>query len=124
MSAVRGGARGDRGDRRWPVLATTLRLVVIFVPVSFMSSISGRFLYQFGITAAVAILVSLLVSFTLTPMMSARMLARRATHERRTTTAASRAGLLRLASTAATRALLRLVACAIASAGRVLGRRR
>ncbi|HYY43341.1 MAG TPA: efflux RND transporter permease subunit, partial [Pyrinomonadaceae bacterium] len=49
-------------------------LVVIFVPVSFMSSISGRFLYQFGLTAAVAILVSLLVSFTLTPMMSARLL--------------------------------------------------
>jgi hydrophobic/amphiphilic exporter-1 (mainly G- bacteria), HAE1 family len=55
------------------VTATTLSLVVIFVPVSFMSSISGRFLYQFGITAAVAVLVSLLVSFTLTPMMSARL---------------------------------------------------
>jgi len=56
------------------VLATTLSLVVIFVPVSFMSSISGRFLYQFGLTAAVAVLVSLLVSFTLTPMLCARML--------------------------------------------------
>jgi HAE1 family hydrophobic/amphiphilic exporter-1 len=56
------------------VMATTLSLVVIFVPVSFMSSISGRFLYQFGITSAVAVLVSLLVSFTLTPMMSARLL--------------------------------------------------
>src|SRR5215216_4862568 len=56
------------------VLSTTLSLVVIFVPVSFMSSISGRFLYQFGITAAVAVMVSLLVSFTLTPMMSARLL--------------------------------------------------
>ena len=56
------------------VLATTLSLVVIFIPVSFMSSISGRFLYQFGITAAVAVMVSLLVSFTLTPMMSSRML--------------------------------------------------
>lgn len=56
------------------VLATTLSLVVIFVPVSFMSSISGRFLFQFGITSAVAVLVSLLVSFTLTPMMSARLL--------------------------------------------------
>ena len=54
-------------------MATTFSLVVIFVPVSFMSSISGRFLYQFGITAAVAVLVSLLVSFTLTPMMSARL---------------------------------------------------
>ncbi|HRI16322.1 MAG TPA: efflux RND transporter permease subunit, partial [Verrucomicrobiota bacterium] len=59
------------------VMATTLSLVVIFVPVSFMSSISGRFLYQFGITAAVAVLVSLLVSFTLTPMMSARLLRRK-----------------------------------------------
>jgi HAE1 family hydrophobic/amphiphilic exporter-1 len=58
------------------VMATTLSLVVIFVPVSFMSSISGRFLYQFGITSAVAVLVSLLVSFTLTPMMSARLLRR------------------------------------------------
>ena len=56
------------------VMATTFSLVVIFVPVSFMSSISGRFLFQFGITASVAILVSLLVSFSLTPMMSARLL--------------------------------------------------
>ncbi|MCZ7638776.1 MAG: efflux RND transporter permease subunit [Verrucomicrobia bacterium] len=56
------------------VTATTFSLVVIFVPVSFMSSVSGRFLYQFGITAAAAVLVSLLVSFTLTPMMSARLL--------------------------------------------------
>src|SRR5215210_1460272 len=55
-------------------LAFTLSLVVIFVPVSFMSSISGRFLFQFGLTAAAAVLVSLLVSFTLTPMMSARLL--------------------------------------------------
>lgn len=56
------------------VLATTLSLVVIFIPVSFMSGITGRFLFQFGLTAAAAVLVSLLVSFTLTPMMSARML--------------------------------------------------
>src|SRR5688572_3566434 len=55
------------------VLATTLSLVVIFVPVSFMSSIAGRYLEQFGITAAVAVLVNLLVSLPLTPMMTARM---------------------------------------------------
>jgi hydrophobic/amphiphilic exporter-1 (mainly G- bacteria), HAE1 family len=55
------------------VLATTLSLVVIFVPVSFMSSIAGRFLFQFGITSGVAVMVSLLVSFTLTPLMSARL---------------------------------------------------
>ena len=66
-------ARAATAEIALPVLATTLSLVVIFVPVSFMSSIAGRFLYQFGITAAVAILVSLLVSFTLTPMMSARL---------------------------------------------------
>jgi HAE1 family hydrophobic/amphiphilic exporter-1 len=56
------------------VTATTLSLVVIFIPVSFMSSVSGRFLFQFGLTAAVAVMVSLVVSFTLTPMMSARLL--------------------------------------------------
>jgi multidrug efflux pump subunit AcrB len=67
-------AREATADIGLAVLATTLSLVVIFVPVSFMSSISGRFLYQFGLTAAVAVLVSLLVSFTLTPMMSARLL--------------------------------------------------
>jgi hydrophobic/amphiphilic exporter-1 (mainly G- bacteria), HAE1 family len=67
-------ARAATAEIALPVLATTLSLVVIFVPVSFMSSISGRFLYQFGITAAAAVLVSLLVSFTLTPMMSARLL--------------------------------------------------
>jgi HAE1 family hydrophobic/amphiphilic exporter-1 len=67
-------AREATRDIGLAVLATTLSLVVIFLPVSFMSSISGRFLYQFGITAAVAIMVSLLVSFTLTPMMSSRLL--------------------------------------------------
>ena len=67
-------ARAATAEIALPVLATTLSLAVIFIPVSFMSSISGRFLYQFGITAAVAIMVSLLVSFTLTPMMSARLL--------------------------------------------------
>ena len=67
-------ARAATADIGLAVLATTFSLVVIFLPVSFMSSISGRFLYQFGLTAAVAVLVSLLVSFTLTPMMSARLL--------------------------------------------------
>ncbi len=67
-------ARKATADIGLAVMATTFSLVVIFVPVSFMSSISGRFLYQFGLTAAVAVLVSLLVSFTLTPMMSARLL--------------------------------------------------
>src|SRR5438445_7765178 len=74
------------------VLATTLSLVVIFIPVSFMSSISGRFLYQFGITAAVSVLVSLLVSFTLTPMMSARLLRAEDSHSQGDGNSKSRRG--------------------------------
>jgi HAE1 family hydrophobic/amphiphilic exporter-1 len=66
-------ARAATAEIGLAVMATTLSLVVIFVPVSFMSSVAGRFLFQFGLTAAVAVLVSLLVSFTLTPMMSARL---------------------------------------------------
>ncbi|HYT49437.1 MAG TPA: efflux RND transporter permease subunit, partial [Pyrinomonadaceae bacterium] len=73
MTAMR-AAKEATADIGLAVMATTFSLVVIFLPVSFMSSISGRFLFQFGITAAVAVLVSLLVSFTLTPMMSARLL--------------------------------------------------
>jgi HAE1 family hydrophobic/amphiphilic exporter-1 len=76
-------ARAATADIGLAVLATTFSLVVIFLPVSFMSSISGRFLYQFGITASAAILVSLLVSFTLTPMMSARLLAGHVAHDER-----------------------------------------
>jgi HAE1 family hydrophobic/amphiphilic exporter-1 len=56
------------------VLATTLSLVAIFVPVGFMGGIVGRFMKSFGLTMAFAIMVSLIVSFTLTPMMSARWL--------------------------------------------------
>jgi HAE1 family hydrophobic/amphiphilic exporter-1 len=56
------------------VLATTLSLVAIFVPVGFMGGIVGRFMKSFGLTMAFAILVSLVVSFTLTPMLSARWL--------------------------------------------------
>jgi len=67
-------AKAATADIGLAVMATTFSLVVIFLPVSFMSSVSGRFLYQFGLTAAVSVLVSLLVSFTLTPMMSARMI--------------------------------------------------
>jgi hydrophobic/amphiphilic exporter-1 (mainly G- bacteria), HAE1 family len=59
------------------VMATSLSLIAIFVPVGFMGGIVGRFMKSFGLTMAFAILVSLLVSFTLTPMMSARWLRRR-----------------------------------------------
>ena len=57
-----------------PIVATTLCLVAIFVPISFMSGVSGRFLYQFGFTAAAAVIVSTFVAFTLTPALGARLL--------------------------------------------------
>jgi len=56
------------------VLATTLSLVAVFLPVAFMGGIVGRFMNSFGLTMAFAIMVSLLVSFVLTPMLSARFL--------------------------------------------------
>jgi len=59
------------------VTATTLSLVIIFLPVAFMAGRVGRFFHSFGLTVAVAIMVSLLVSFTLTPTLSARLLRRR-----------------------------------------------
>ncbi len=56
------------------VLATTLSLIAVFLPMAFMGGIPGRFLSGFGWTMAFSIAVSLLVSFTLTPMLSARWL--------------------------------------------------
>lgn len=53
------------------VLATTLTVVAVFVPVAFMGGIVGRFFYSFGITIAAAVLISLFVSFTMDPMLSA-----------------------------------------------------
>ena len=52
------------------VMATTFAIVAVFVPIAFMSGIIGRFFFQFGLTVAVAVLVSLFVSFTLDPMLS------------------------------------------------------
>jgi len=63
------------------VLATTLSLVAIFIPVGFMGGIVGRFMTSFGFTMSFAILVSLLVSFTLTPMLSARWIKMRPRRE-------------------------------------------
>jgi len=53
------------------VMATTFAICAVFVPVAFMGGIIGKFFYPFGITVVVAVLVSLFVSFTLDPMLSA-----------------------------------------------------
>ena len=56
------------------VMATTLSLLAVFLPIGFMGGITGRFMSSFGFTASFAIAVSLLVSFTLTPMLSSRFI--------------------------------------------------
>jgi len=61
------------------VMATTLSLVIIFVPIAFTTGYARRYLNQFGWTMAFAVIVSMLVSFTLTPMLSSRLLKRLAT---------------------------------------------
>jgi HAE1 family hydrophobic/amphiphilic exporter-1 len=64
------------------VVATTISLVIIFVPIAFMTGYARRYVNQFGWTMAFAVMVSMLVSFTLTPMLSSRML-KRLVHKRR-----------------------------------------
>ncbi|MBI5368969.1 MAG: efflux RND transporter permease subunit [Planctomycetes bacterium] len=56
------------------VFATTLSVVAVFVPVAFMKGLVGRFFYQFGLTVAFAVMISMFVSFTLDPMLSSRLL--------------------------------------------------
>ncbi|HET6929486.1 MAG TPA: efflux RND transporter permease subunit, partial [Candidatus Acidoferrum sp.] len=56
------------------VMATTLSLIIIFLPIAFMTGYARKYVNSFGWTMAMAILVSLLVAFTLTPMMSSRIL--------------------------------------------------
>jgi HAE1 family hydrophobic/amphiphilic exporter-1 len=67
-------ARKGTSEIALAVLATSLSLVVIFVPVAFMGGIVGRFFSSFGMTVAFAVLMSLFVSFTLTPMLCAYFL--------------------------------------------------
>ena len=70
MAAARKGTK----EIALAVLATSLSLVVIFLPVAFMGGMVGRFFSSFGMTVAFAILMSLFVSFTLTPMLCSRFL--------------------------------------------------
>jgi HAE1 family hydrophobic/amphiphilic exporter-1 len=65
-------ARHGTAEIGFAVLATTLSVVSVFVPVAFMGGIVGKFFYQFGIVVAFAVLVSLFVSFTLDPMLSSK----------------------------------------------------
>ncbi len=64
------------------VVATTLSLVIIFIPIAFMTGYARKFLNQFGWTMAISILVSMLVAFTVTPAISAKLLKRKARESR------------------------------------------
>lgn len=59
------------------VLATTLSLMAVFIPIGFMQGIVGKFMSSFGLTASFAVGVSLIVSFTMTPMLAARLIKRK-----------------------------------------------
>ncbi|MBZ5640563.1 MAG: efflux RND transporter permease subunit, partial [Acidobacteriia bacterium] len=65
-------ARDGTSEIGLAVLATTLSIVAVFVPVAFMKGVVGRFFFQFGITVTFSVMVSLFVSFTLDPMLSSR----------------------------------------------------
>src|SRR5947209_2218983 len=73
MDAMTASRKGTK-EIALAVLATSLSLVVIFVPVAFMGGMVGRFFSSFGLTVAFAIVMSLFVSFTLTPMLCAHFL--------------------------------------------------
>jgi HAE1 family hydrophobic/amphiphilic exporter-1 len=65
-------ARDGTAEIGLAVMATTFTIVAVFIPVAFMGGMVGRMFYEFGITVAAAVLVSLFVSFTLDPMLSSR----------------------------------------------------
>ncbi len=65
-------ARQGTSEIGLAVLATTFSIIAVFVPVAFMKGVVGRFFFEFGITVAFAVIVSLFVSFTLDPMLSSR----------------------------------------------------
>ncbi|NNE67696.1 MAG: efflux RND transporter permease subunit [Pyrinomonadaceae bacterium] len=73
MSPYRAAIEGTR-EIGLAVLATTLSLMAVFVPIGFMQGIVGRFMSSFGLTSAFAVGISMLVSFTLTPMLAARII--------------------------------------------------
>lgn len=73
-------ARNGTSEIMLAVLATTLSIVAVFVPVAFMDGMIGQFFFEFGMTVAFAVLMSLFVSFTLTPMLSSRFLGEHAEH--------------------------------------------
>src|SRR5687768_1696519 len=76
MQPIQAAIEGTR-EIGLAVLATTLSLMAVFVPIGFMQGIVGKFMSSFGLTASFAVGISLLVSFSLTPMLAARLIKRK-----------------------------------------------
>ena len=106
MSPFQAAIEGTR-EIGLAVMATTLALLAVFIPVGFLGGIVGRFMSSFGLTSAAAIAISLIVSFTLTPTLAARWIKARPSRGQPTalTTlpATSRAGASIATSTASIR---------------------
>ncbi|MBN1421923.1 MAG: efflux RND transporter permease subunit [Planctomycetes bacterium] len=68
------GAKRGAGEIAFAALAATLSIAAVFVPVAFLYGVVGQFFYEFGITIAAAILISLFVALTLTPMLCSKIL--------------------------------------------------
>ncbi len=69
-------ARAAMGEIGFAIIVSTLSVVAVFLPIAYMKGIIGRFFFQFGLTVSFALFVSLIIALTLTPMLSARLLAR------------------------------------------------
>ncbi len=75
-------ARTGTSEVGLAVLAATSSIAAVFIPVAFMKGLIGRFFYQFGLTVALTIIISAIVSLTLTPMLCSRMLHHQTSHKR------------------------------------------
>ncbi len=73
MDPMKAGHEGSR-EITFAIISTTITLAAVFLPIIFLSGLTGRLFREFGIVVAGSVLISAVVSLTLTPMMSARML--------------------------------------------------
>jgi multidrug efflux pump subunit AcrB len=69
-------ARAAMNEIGFPIVVSTISVMAVFLPIAYMKGIIGRFFFQFGLTVSFALFISLVIALTLTPMLSARILAR------------------------------------------------
>jgi multidrug efflux pump len=81
MNSVEAGHKGSK-EIYFAIISTTLTLAAVFLPIIFLRGLTGRLFREFGVVVAGTVLISALVSLTLTPMMSSRMLKKSKTHGR------------------------------------------